>query len=262
MKKIILAISLLLSGIQPCLAVTELPVAHQTSFVTSIEQRVVKFVQQTVNNLNFSAYQMGGARFDLAHGVYILDCSTYIDHILKAVYPRAYSSLVNSTGAGKPSSQHYYDFFSKLPTTSKYWDKVEKVKQLRPGDVLVFRYHDSQKAVTGGHVMMVMNKPVPHAAGYMVRVADSAAAGHSADTRLPHTSGIGIGTLMLKVNPKTGKPAAYAWKMGAAWKQNVHFAMARPLVSTDKPARLKSSKPKPKPKLKAKSKAKPVKRPK
>ena len=46
-----------------------------------------------------------------------------------------------------------------------------------------------------------------------------------------HNSGIGIGTLQLKVNPKTGEPSAYAWKVGSCWKKNVKFAMARPYDS-------------------------------
>ena len=56
--------------------------------------------------------------------------------------------------------------------------------------------------------MVVMSKPIPSDDAYLVRVADSAPSGHSQDTRQSHTSGIGIGTLLLKVNPKTGKPSS------------------------------------------------------
>ena len=76
--------------------------------------------------------------------------------------------------------------------------------------------------------MMIMNKPIRIQDAFLVQVADSAPAGHSKDTRLPHTSGIGIGTLALKVNPDNGEPSAYAWRLHSSWKRQVNFEMARP----------------------------------
>ncbi len=216
---------LLLGAANSVAAATE----YQTQLSNSIEQELIDFVHHTVNNLNYSAYKRGGIRADIARGIYILDCSTYIDVILKSVYPRAYSNLVRATASEKPSSRVYYDFFKRLSKSPKpYWDKIENVKFLRPGDVLVFRYLNHKKKATGGHVMIVMNTPQSSANTFLVRVADSAAAGHSQDTRELHESGIGVGTLLLKVNPKTGRPSAYAWKLGAPLKSNVTIAMARP----------------------------------
>ena len=77
--------------------------------------------------------------------------------------------------------------------------------------------------------MVVMDKPIADGDGYLVRVADSAPSGHSQDTRRGRVSGIGIGTMVLKTNPDTGEPSAYAWKVGASWKSNVKIAMARPI---------------------------------
>lgn len=197
----------------------------------SIEQRLVKFVHMTVNNQQYSAYKLGGTKFDASNGIYVLDCSNYVDHVLEEVSPRAYSSLVTSTGADKPNSKNYYNFFTRLSHKSRgAWNKIENVSQLRPGDILVFRYISSLRhRAAGGHVMIVMNKPIRETNTYLVRIADAAPSGHSEDTRLPHDSGIGIGTMLLKVNPSTGQPFAYAWKLGSRWKKNVTFAMARPV---------------------------------
>lgn len=197
-------------------------------FVNSFEQRLVSFVKQTVGTLRYSAYKWGGRRFDTSRGIYVLDCSDYVDNILQAVYPRAYSNLVHMTGTEKPTSQHYYDFFSNLEDTSHYWNRVDDVDQLQPGDIMVFRTKNSVGNEIGGHVMVVMNKPVAEDNAYSVRVADSAPSGHSQDTRHANASGIGIGTLLLKVND-SGQPSAYAWKIGARFKSNVNFAMARPV---------------------------------
>lgn len=213
---------------------------HSTSINTSMpsistvaSKKLVKFIDDAVYNLNYSSYKLGGERFDTNKGIYIIDCSRFVDSILKKTYPHAYSNLVNATGTNTPTTQHYYSFFNKLPEKPKkhiYWNYIEKIKQLRPGDILVFRYKNLTGRKTAGHMMVIMNTPI-RASSYtfLVRVADSAPIRHSEDTRLRHESGIGIGTLLLKLNPLTGKPTAYAWEKGGAWKHNVKFAMARPL---------------------------------
>ena len=204
-----------------------------SSFMSSMEQRLVSFVHKSVAGLRYSVYQLGGSRFDPSRGVYVLDCSGYVDNILQTIYPEAYSNLVNYTGSEKPTTQHYSQFIKGLTEDpSDYWNKVDHIEQLRAGDILVFRYKNSRGRETGGHVMVVMDKPVREDGDFLVRVADSAPAGHSEDTRQSHTSGIGIGTLLLKANPKTGHPSAFAWKVGSCWKKNVSFAMARPIANT------------------------------
>lgn len=205
--------------------------SYSSGFVTSFEHKLVEFVRKTVSTAQYTAYKLGGRRFDASHGVYVLDCSDYVDNVLAAVHPKAYWSLADSAGSDKPTSQHYYEFFSELGQyPNYYWDKVNDVDGLQPGDILVFRKKNGfGRHHASGHVMVVMNKPVQSDDAYFVRVADSAPVGHSQDTRPGHTSGIGIGTLLLKVNPRTGKPFAYAWKVGSRWTANVNIAMARPI---------------------------------
>jgi len=225
---------LLLCGTQVCFAFGTLnetdSSSPKTGFVSSFGQRLVNFVHKTVVNVKYTAYKLGGSHFDTLRGIYVVDCSTYIDNILKKIHPDAYTSLKNSSGSDKPTTKEYYNFFTQLKDDSDYWNKIDYVKELRPGDILVFR---NKGAHTGGHVMVVMNEPTKDSNGYAVRVADSAPVGHSEDTRTLHNSGIGIGTLQLKVNPKTGEPSAYAWKVGSYWQKNVKFAMARPYDSDE-----------------------------
>jgi len=200
------------------------------SFITSVENHLISFVHQTVENLHYSSYKLGGTHFDTKHGIYVVDCSGFVDHVLQKIYPDAYSNLVNSTGADNPASIHYYHFFNALSEESdQYWNKIADVEELRPGDIVVFRYKNTRGMQAGGHVMVVMDKPIQVSDVFFVRIADSAPSGHSEDTRQPHTSGIGIGTLLLKANPKTGEPSAYAWGVGGYWNKNVTFAMARPI---------------------------------
>jgi hypothetical protein len=206
------------------------PTPHAT---TPAQKHLVNFVDQTVYNLRYSRYRLGGGRFDQDSGVYVVDCSRFVDNILSKTYPTAYMNLVNASGAPEPATQHFYDFFHEIANendNSHYWQPIEQIEQLRPGDILVFRNKHNRSHHANGHVVVVMDQPVRTTAqAFAVRVADSAVARHSADTREAHESGIGIGTLLLKPNPDTGKPTAYAWQMGGAWRHNVYFAMARPL---------------------------------
>ena len=198
--------------------------------MSSLGTRMVVFVRNTIATLRYTAYKLGGTHFDTSNGIYILDCSDYVDHLLEAANPAAYSSLVNSSGSDKPTSEHYYHFFTGLTYQKRhYWNKIDAVKELQPGDILVFRNQKNSRTGVLGHVMVVMKKPVRTEDSFIVRVTDAASVGHSQDTRLPHTSGIGIGTMQLKINPETGHPSAYAWKLGASWEKHVNFAMARPL---------------------------------
>ncbi|HSW68922.1 MAG TPA: hypothetical protein VLI69_02020 [Gammaproteobacteria bacterium] len=204
--------------------------AFPGTLVNSVKKDLVNFVKKTVDNLHYSSYKLGGKRFDPERGVYIVDCSNFVDHILQSVYPDAYSNLVNSVGADNPATTHYFQFFRDLENESEsHWNKINDIEQLQPGDILVFRYKNSRGAETGGHVMVVMDKPERASDVYFVQVADSARSRHSKDTRQMNESGIGIGTLLLKANPKTGQPSAFAWGINSYWNKNVKFAMARPV---------------------------------
>ncbi len=200
------------------------------SMLFSVKQNIVSFVKKTVSTLHYSSYKLGGSRFDTARGVYVLDCSNFVDRILENVYPNAYLSLVNSTGTDNPASSHYFTFFRDLADdTDNHWNKIDDVDELQAGDVLVFRYKNSRGNETGGHVMVVMDKPTRVSDVYFVRIADSAPSRHSEDTRQQNESGIGIGTLLLKANPITGEPSAFAWGVNSDWNRRVKIAMARPV---------------------------------
>ncbi len=201
----------------------------------SAPQRLVKTVYETLNTLSYSVYELGGTYFNALQGVYKVDCSNYVDHLLNLSVPNAYQSLLVKSGSPRPTSEDYFSFFRSLPTgtVDDDWYRIGDVSSLSAGDILVFRYKNLAGRDTAGHVMVVVGNPQPaNEAGttYLVRVADSAPSGHTDDTRPAHTSGIGIGTLLLKVRSSTGAPYAYAWKDGSPWKYNMDFAMARPVV--------------------------------
>ncbi len=190
-------------------------------------EKIVSLADATVHNLRYTHYKLGGNDFDPTRGVYRLDCSAYVDKLLEQANPQAYSTLAEWSRTYKPTTADYYAFFDRLPSDNwRYWHKIAQVSQLEAGDIMVFRYTHRR---AGGHVMLVMGKPVPVSPNvFWVNVADSAASGHSDDTRPAHTSGVGIGKLLLQVDPDTQKINSYAWKAGANWKHNISFVMASP----------------------------------
>jgi cell wall-associated NlpC family hydrolase len=208
------------------LAIADIP-EESAQFAKELKHGVANLagmVNKTLENMHYTHYQMGGSKFDQSHGIYITDCSGYVNRLLNQVNPAAYFSLVRGTGSSRPNTEDFYNFFNNLAFRStQHWRKVDDASSLEAGDILVFRH-----GWHGGHVMVVMNKPIRHNDVLEVRVADSASSGHSRDTRPAHVSGIGVGTMLIKVTPGN-QPAAYAWRVGAPWER-VRFAMGRPLA--------------------------------
>jgi cell wall-associated NlpC family hydrolase len=202
-------------------------IRRSIEFASNTEHGIVALVHSAMASLQHTHYRYGGNYFNMASGVYDLDCSDYVDDLLKISQPKAYADLADSMGTEKPTSSDYYRFFNNLPDNSDHsWQRVDDVESLRAGDILVFHNYGG-----GGHVMVVMNTPrmtQDDDSTYLVQVSDSASSRHSDDTRAPHVSGVGIGTLLLKANPETGQPSAYAWTVDSGW-DHVRVAMAEPL---------------------------------
>jgi hypothetical protein len=199
-----------------------------SNMLSKKEKHLIDFVRNAISNTKYSSYKLGGTKIDTTKGIYIVDCSRYVNHILRNIYPLAFNSLTTWCGTEGPTTYDFYLYFNNLTEDSRHWNIIEDVKKLRPGDIIVFRNKVQKRNRTNGHIMVVMDKPQREGNTFLVRIADSAPSGHSQDTRLSHSSGIGIGTILLKVNQNSLKPYAYAWKEGARWRSNVKFAMARP----------------------------------
>lgn len=233
-KKKLACVLLLIYFFIPTVFAVENRANDNLSITQAMKERLINFVTHTIDNLKYTSYKFGGNHFDASKGVYVLDCSAYVDNILESIHPDAYFDIADKLGTDRLTSHDYYTYFRSLANSndsSASWSVIKRVEELEAGDILVFRYKNKKGRITGGHVMVVMDTPIGDADTYSVKVADSAPAKHSQDTRAKK-SGIGIGTLSLKVNPTTGQPYAFAWSEGARWRKNVNFAMARPVVAS------------------------------
>lgn len=193
--------------------------------------KLVTYLKSSVQHLRQTRYVFGGSYFDTSKGVYKIDCSGLVNRLVQITCPRAYGVITGARHTARPNTLDYYDFLGTIPrgATRANWQNVDTVKHLQPGDILVYRFPGRAKSAPG-HMMIVVEapKPVANKAGvYCVRVADSANSGHTNDTRKHHTSGVGIGSLMLKTYTDSGRPYRMSWKEGSSWGPQVNFAMGR-----------------------------------
>jgi hypothetical protein len=129
-------------------------------------------------------------------------------------------------GAGKnPKAEGYFAAVGK----DKAFERISKVRHLRPGDFLFVNYTDGHVSKNGvedsGHVMLVASEPsktdkrgeAPSGTDvYTLDVIDSSFSGHGVqDTRHvgkgKFTGGVGRGTVRIAVDPATDEIAAYSW---------------------------------------------------
>jgi cell wall-associated NlpC family hydrolase len=193
--------------------------------------RLVNYLKSSVAHLHQTRYVFGGSQFDAKKGVYKIDCSGLVNRLVQTTCPKAYQEITGARHTPRPTTLDYYSFLGSIPhgATHANWQSIDKVKQLKPGDILVYRFPGKPQSAPG-HMMVVVEapKPVANKAGvYYVRVADSANSGHTNDTRKKHTSGVGIGSLMLKTYAYNDRPCRMSWKEGSKWGPQVNFAMGR-----------------------------------
>jgi hypothetical protein len=186
-------------------------------------------VDEALNALTYTYYTHNHYWNDLT-GVYKTDCSGFANTMVEDATPEAFDQLTDRRDTSRPLAEDYYYLFRSIPygTTRYDWTRVKKVSELRPGDVLVWKYKYSSS--TTGHVMIVASKPVRDSRWsnvYKVRIADSANSGHGNDNRGKSGSGVGAGEILLRYSTEYGTPYAYAWNLNGIWHTDVSFAMAR-----------------------------------
>lgn len=211
---------------------TNISASLPTPLISTPSQRLTAMVENTLQKVTYTTYKYGGSYFNYLKGIYKVDCSDYVNYMLKASSKAAYATIKQFTRTERPNSKDYFSFFQTLAkeTSIAHWKHVASVHDLKPGDIIVYRYKRFGFR-SSGHMMIVVAPPRSDTIKsdiYYVRVSDSAKSGHTNDTRARFHSGIGAGVLLLKVN-KHGTPSAFAWKVGAPWDNRVNFAMARPI---------------------------------
>jgi hypothetical protein len=156
---------------------------------------------------------------DEAVGTFEYDCSGFLGYAASRAAPDAWSAVVATTPR-RPRSVEIVAFLQRIPvgSTSGRWQRLGRIQDLAPGDVVVWVKPADSRSTNTGHTVIVHGPVVadPGQRGaFIVPVADSTEHPHvPGDARsAAHRTGLGLGEIVL-VGDDAGAPIGYRWSRG------------------------------------------------
>ena len=96
-------------------------------------------------------------------GRYWLDCSGLAGYVLRHVDTNALEVVANADREGHPRAYAYHDVFAGAPTNAAEatngWQRVEKIPELRAGDLVAWRKPELKQGESTGHIVIVDDTP-------------------------------------------------------------------------------------------------------
>lgn len=163
---------------------------------------------------------------DVAAGRYVTDCSGLVSHLLERELPGHYAAIANTRGKVHPLAADFQEAFA---AGADLWQGVPRIAELRPGDVLAWRYVERKPGASSGHVVIIDALPIPEEGGvWAVAVIDSTSIPHEDDTRRDG-DGVGRGVIRLRAGPDGAVQAVRGTATGPF--RSHAFAAARPVAA-------------------------------
>ena len=127
----------------------------------------------------------------------------------------------------------FHDAFEAAPTTEgadgKEWMRIVRLAEARAGDVAAWRKATVPEQGVTGQIVLFDSTPKPVAADvYEVVVIDSTSRPHRDDTRNGDETGVGRGTIYLRVDGD-GRPVAFATRSSEGPFTPYSIAIGRPV---------------------------------
>lgn len=215
--------------------VTSLASATPPDATRPTRPTVMTLIERIAATLRTARYNHD-TRVDERAGRYEFDCSGMASWVLRRAAPRAAHEVMVQNGRGRPVARDFHDVMVSAPARASRqsaWQRVTRVGDLRPGDVIAWRRPSTVASLHTGHVAFVVSAPTRAEGGWRVRVADATSIPHEDDTRgagRPHRSGFGYGTILVTVDPENDSPRAYGW-FGSRTRIFFHttISMGRPM---------------------------------
>ncbi len=154
-------------------------------------------------------------------GIYDMDCSGFVDYLLKRVLPERYAQIPIEPGHARPRAAVYYDFFHGMSSDRvPGWEPIEHLVNVKPGDIIAWTLEASaQEGGDTGHVLIAAAPPASITGDEMaIDIYDSSMILHDEDTRPKGTTGIGRGVITFKLDDR-GVPVAFRFNSDA----HLHF---------------------------------------
>lgn len=161
---------------------------------------------------------------DEPSGRFDYDCSGFVDYALGRVLPDALATLVAAT-VKRPVASSFESFFASIATggAKGRWQRVARVQDLVPGDVIAWLKPAALQSTNTGHVLIVRDAIATRVAGeWLVPIIDSTESAHgTSDSRsAASATGLGTGTIVVLADVG-GAPTGYRW---STWSGSVAYA--------------------------------------
>ncbi|MEC7519518.1 MAG: hypothetical protein VYE22_06615 [Myxococcota bacterium] len=173
--------------------------------------RVMDVLEHVRENLEETRYSHQ-RRVREHRGQYFFDCSGMVQWVLSRASRR---SMLDLDEGERPLAIHFVRRIRRAPT-DRYragWRRIERLSDVRPGDVFAWRRPDGFRSRNTGHVGFVVAPPRRYqdTSIYLLRLADASRYVHQDDTRpWPGPGGFGHGTMAFLADEE-GRPIGYAW---------------------------------------------------
>lgn len=149
-------------------------------------------------------------------GLYRTDCSGLAGYIVKRISPAHLRAIPHTPTSSRPRAFEFYEAFRAAPTNavavSNGWQRVTRLADARPGDLIAWRKVNIVPGESTGHVVILDEPPVREADGkWRLVIIDSTSAPHAQDSRPNGSNGVGRGTMWF-VTDEAGRPTGLLWK--------------------------------------------------
>ena len=175
-------------------------------------------------------------RVNTAQGFYQFDCSAMAAWVLRRSAPVALGSVMYKKKNARPLARDFYYRIARTPAGKPRWgwQRVSRVQDARPGDVIAWLRPKMLRSNNTGHVAFVVQPPrrfTEMEGAYLLRIADASRYQHENDTRRgTGRTGFGIGTILVLADLETGAPTAYGWVgRHSRWLMPTRMALGRPV---------------------------------
>jgi len=175
-------------------------------------------VEREMRSMKASTYRHR-THVDEATGTFDYDCSGLLRYALGRTAPDALAE-VKAAAARRPRSSEFVAFLLGIPAGGQQgrWQRVARVRDLVPGDVIVWLKTAESRSTNTGHTMIVHGTPTPEPTrvdAFIVPIVDATEHPHvpgdaRADT---HQTGLGQGEIVLLAD-SAGAPVGYRWSRG------------------------------------------------
>lgn len=190
-----------------------------------------KEIEKVFTNLKDTNYQSKTV-VDHANGVFQCNCSGLISHILRHHFPESYLTVRGDNAPWKirPLAVTFYETFmaaGRKEGAKPGWEKVPKLMDVKPGDIIAWRKLILKQGLNTGHVCMIAGYPTLEADGRVkVRIVDSTSGRHANDSRPDGVTGVGSGDMWFAINEE-GEPVGYWFNEDSKRSRTYKIAVGR-----------------------------------